>query len=259
MPNRQELEAIFLSNLALVDRIIGATCTRRGLRDDDAADCASWIKLRLVEDDYAILGKFRGESSLGTYLAVVIAMLVRDYRVRRWGRWRPSAAATRCGAIAIRLERLVHKQGYRLGEAAEVLRSSSETPLSDREIATTFKELPARGPLRPIDVGPEPLASTAGSGAADDVLEEEMTAAERATIEGAVLRALQQLAPQDQLILRLRFWVGSSVADIARVTGLPQKPLYRQIERALGQLRDKLTSAQISRERVRELLGGLEP
>lgn len=259
MPDRQELETLFLSNLGLIERIIAATCNRRGLRDDDAADCSSWIKLRLVEDDYAILRKFRGESSLGTYLTVVIALLVRDYRVRRWGRWRPSAAAARRGAIAMRLERLVHKQGYQLREATEVLRSAGETNLPDRDIVSIFKDLPTRTPLRPVDVGPEPLAATPASTGADHVVDDEAAATERAAIEQAVVHVLEQLTPQDQLILRLRFWAGSTVADIARVTGLPQKPLYRQIERALAELREKLASAQISRERVRELLGGLEP
>jgi RNA polymerase sigma factor for flagellar operon FliA len=258
MPDREQLEALFLSHLGTIERIIGATCSRRGLRGDDAADCASWVKSRLIEDDYAILRKFRGESSITTYLTVVIAMLVRDYRVRRWGRWRPSAAAKRMGAVATRLEKLVYRQGYRLDEAAELLRSRGETDLSDREIVTAFKQLPTRAPLRPVDVGPEPLAAAQAAGGAEDVVESEAATADRRAVERAVAQALERLAPQDRLVLRMRFWAGSTVADIARGLGVPQKPLYRQIERALTQLRSELETAGVSRDRVRDLLDGLE-
>ena len=258
MPDREQLEALFLTHLGTIERIVNATCSRRGLGGDDAADCASWIKTRLIEDDYAILRKFRGESSITTYLTVVIAMLVRDYRVRRWGRWRPSAAAKRMGPVAMRLEKLVHRQGYRLGEAAEVLRSRGDTDLSDREIVSAFKELPARAPLRPVDVGPEPLAAAQAPGGAEDVVESEAAALERQTVERAVAQALDRLAPLDRLVLRMRFWSGLTVADIARGLGVPQKPLYRQIERALGQLRTELEGTGVSRERVRDLLDGLE-
>jgi RNA polymerase sigma factor for flagellar operon FliA len=258
MPDREQLEALFLSHLGTIERITGATCSRRGLAGDDSADCASWVKSRLIEDDYAILRKFRGESSITTYLTVVIAMLVRDYRVRRWGRWRPSAAARRMGTVATRLEKLVYRQGYRLDEAAELLRSRGETDLSDREIVTAFKELPPRAPLRPVDVGPEPLAAAQAAGGAEDVVESEAAATERRSIERAVARGLERLAPQDRLVLRMRFWAGSTVADIARGLGVPQKPLYRQIERALAQLRSELETAGVSRERVRDLLDGLD-
>jgi RNA polymerase sigma factor (sigma-70 family) len=258
MPDRQELEALFLAHLGLVERVVASTCSRHGIRGDDAADCASWIKLRLVEDDYAILRKFRGESSLGTYLTVVIATLVRDYRVRRWGRWRPSAVAKRRGPLAARLERLVG-QGYSLNEATEGLRSSADAALTEPQVAAIFRELPARKPTRPVDVGPDPLDAAAAATRADDRVDTQTAAAERETIERAVIRALEQLSPQDRLILRLRYWADSSVADIARALGLPQKPLYRQIERALATLRAQLETAHVSRERVRELLDGLDP
>jgi RNA polymerase sigma factor for flagellar operon FliA len=38
----------------------------------EADDFASHPKLKLIEDDYAILRKFQGRSSLRTYLTVVI-------------------------------------------------------------------------------------------------------------------------------------------------------------------------------------------
>jgi len=112
--DRPTSEAQFLEHLPRIEKTIGALARRHGFRDAEAADLASWIKLRLIEDDYAVIQKFRGESSITTYLTVVIATLVQDYKVQLWGRWRPSAAALRKGRVAIKLESLVYRQGYQL-------------------------------------------------------------------------------------------------------------------------------------------------
>jgi RNA polymerase sigma factor (sigma-70 family) len=254
MPERSELEGRFLENLSAIERIVAALCRRHGLSGDNAAEFASWVKLRLVENDYAVLAKFRGESSLTTYLTVVIAMLFRDYRVEHWGRWRPSAAALRHGPVAVRLERLVRRDGYSLDQAGQLLRTSGETTLSDRELAKLLAELPARGPLRPSEIGAEPLADLPAAIGADDSVVREQAQADRRATDEALNRALGHLRAEDQLIVRMRFWEGLSVADVARGLGLPQKPLYRRIEHALSELRRHLEAAGVSRERAREIL-----
>lgn len=50
--------------------------------DGPAEDLESEVRLRLLEDDYAVLRKHRGDSSLVTCLTVVIANMFRDYRIR---------------------------------------------------------------------------------------------------------------------------------------------------------------------------------
>jgi RNA polymerase sigma factor (sigma-70 family) len=254
MPERSELEALFLEHLSAIERIVAALCRRYGLTGDNAAELGSWVKLRLVENDYAVLAKFRGESSLTTYLTVVIAMLFRDYRVERWGRWRPSAAAQRNGALAVRLETLVRRDGYSLDQAGQLLRTSGETTLSDRELARLLAELPGREPLRPTEVGAEPLADLPARAGADDRLVRGEARADRQAADEAVAQALTRLTPEDQLIVRMRFWEGLSVADVARGLGVPQKPLYRRIEHALSALRRHLEAAGVSRERARAIL-----
>ena len=84
MGDTTNLEAVFLENLSLTDRIAAALARRNGFVGEDAADFASWVKLRMVEDEYAVFRKFRGDSAIGTYLTVVISMLARDYRVRHF-------------------------------------------------------------------------------------------------------------------------------------------------------------------------------
>lgn len=248
------VEALFVEHLPLIDRIAASLARRQGMSGDEPADLASWVKLKLVENDYAVLRKFRGESSLGTYLTVVIAMLVRDYRVQRWGRWRPSAVARRHGAVAVRLETLVRRDGFRLHQAGEMLRTAGTTTQSDRELATLLARLPARTPLRPVEVGAEPLAEVEASASADWRVEAETIEDDRRLVRGELEALTQQLSLEDRMILRLRFWEDQSIADIARALQLEQKPLYRRLERLLALLRQRLEVAGVSAERLQALL-----
>jgi RNA polymerase sigma factor for flagellar operon FliA len=257
--DRAAAEALFLEHLARIEKTIGLLGRRHGFREAEAADLASWIKLRLLEDDYAVFQKFRGESSITTYLTVVIATLIQDYKVQRWGRWRPSAAALRKGPMAVKLESLVYRQGYQLMEAAELLRSSGDTTLSDREIASVLSELPRRGPTRPREVGEDSLEARAAASTADDVVERESDLQERAAVEGALRAAIGRMSPEDQCILTMRFWQDMSVADIARSLNVPQKPLYRKLDRAFAELRREMIGQGISSERARTLIGAMEP
>jgi RNA polymerase sigma factor for flagellar operon FliA len=254
MPERQELEALFLSHLSAVEKILGGIARRHGLARDAAEEFGAWAKLRLIEDNYAILAKFRGESSLPTYLTVVLAMLFREYRVAQWGRWRPSAAARREGELAMRLEMLVRRDRLPLAQAAETLRSSGETTLSDRQLAALLSGLPERAPLRPVEVGTQ-IGDPPAPARADDLLYEADTAAERDAAHAALRRVLDELPADDRLLVRMRYLEDMSVADIARGLALPQKPLYRRIEHALDALRVGLERAGISRERMRAVVG----
>ncbi|HEY0153710.1 MAG TPA: sigma-70 family RNA polymerase sigma factor [Longimicrobium sp.] len=258
MPSRKELEALFLEHLPWIDRVCALLCRRHGLVGAEGEDFTSWARMRLVEDEYAALRKFRGESSLNTYLTVVVSMLFREYRVSRWGRWRPSAAARREGPVAVRLETLVRRDGYGLDQAVEVLRTSGDTDASQGELARMLARLPARTPLRPSQVGADELEHTPGHASADDLTARAESEAERTQLHDALSRALDRLSQEDRLILRMRFWEDLSVADIARGLSLPQKPLYRRIERTLSELRGHLQAAGITPDEVRSLLGNLE-
>jgi len=81
----------------------------------------------------------------------------------------------------------------------------------------------------------------------------------RRAADAALSAALGKLPAEDRLILRLRYWDGASVADIARHLSVPQKPLYRRIDRALSALRTHLELQGISRDDARALLDDLAP
>ncbi|HEV7591174.1 MAG TPA: sigma-70 family RNA polymerase sigma factor [Longimicrobium sp.] len=254
MTDRPPAERLLLDHLPWIERACAALARRHGLAGDEADDFLSWARLRLLEDDCAILRKFRGECAATTYLTVVLATLFRNYRVREWGKWRPSAAAKREGPLAVRLEALVKRDGFRLEEAAQRLRTAGATTLSDRELAALLARLPEHAPSRPLAAGGGALSEAPAPGSADAAVLAEQAGARRGEAEAALRRAVERLAARDQVVFRMRFWEGLSVAQIARGLGVPQKGLYRRIERALARMRRDLERGGVSREQVRALL-----
>jgi RNA polymerase sigma factor (sigma-70 family) len=254
MPDRSELEALLTKNLGWVDRVAASVCRRHGLDPDESDEFAGWARMKLVEDDYAVLRKFRGESAITTYLTVVVTMLFRDYRVSRWGRWRPSAAAKRHGDLAVRLETLVYRDGCRMDQAGDMLRTAGHTDLPDRELMRLLATLPPRTGTRPMPVGDEPLESLPSAQSADEAVVAEEADGERRAAEDALRRALDTLPAEDRVIVRMRVCEGVSVADISRTLHLEQKPLYRRLERIYGRLREQMEGAGITREDVRRML-----
>ena len=257
VPERQKAEALFLANLEWIDRSVALLCRRYGLAGDEADDLAGWVRLKLIEDDYAPIRKFRGDSSIRTYLVVVVASLFRDYRAGHWGRWRPSAAALRGGDLAVRLETLVYRDGCSLDQAARTLREAGETDLRDGELARMLSTLPVRGPLRPYQAGEDSLESIGGDSSADDGVATQEAERTRAAVFAALERVMSRLPDEDRLIIRLHFWKGLSVANVSRALDLQQKPLYRRIERLLAQMRRDLAAEGVQPEQLREFMGEL--
>lgn len=239
MADAVDLEAQLTSHLPLIDRVAQTVARRHGIVGADAEDCASWVKLRLIESEYAILRKFRGESSFSTYLTVAVSMLVRDYRIQQKGRWRPSAAAHRLGRVAVQLETMVRRDAVPFREAVARLRSREETSLSDRELAALLQAVPARGPLRPVEVADDAALEVATLDS-DDPLEAAERELQGQQVRQALTEAMAMLPAEDRVMLRMRFWEDMSVADIARGLGVAQKPLYRRLEKALATLRAQL-------------------
>ena len=219
------------------------------LSADDGDEFSSWARLRLLEDNSAILRKFQGLSSVKTFLVTVIQRLFLDWRIKEWGKWRPTADARRLGPVAIELERLVLRDQIEFDQAVETLLSKG-TAQSREECHRLWAELPRRpGRQR---AGEQALESIASPVAAPNpiAIEEQHAAAGRARV--ALGDAIPALSPQEQLIIRLRFQDGFTVARIAQLIGEEQKPLYRRIEQILGRLRASLAAAGVTADEVRE-------
>jgi RNA polymerase sigma factor for flagellar operon FliA len=246
--------ALFLDSLSSIESIIASMCRRYSVWGDDADDIASWIKERLMDDDYAVLRKYRGESEPNTFLTVVITRLFHAHRRERMGRWRHSAAAERLGPEARELEALVHRDGWRLHEAGERMRQAGRTTRSDAELARILALLPDRGPLRPVDAGADPLETAPGGAPADGRVALTEAERHRQGVMAALFRAMRALQPEEQMIVRMNLADGRSVADVARALKLDQRGLYRRIDRLRARLRQTLESEGVSRGDVYQLL-----
>jgi RNA polymerase sigma factor for flagellar operon FliA len=255
MIDRLNPEALFLEHLSWIDKVASAACSKHGVWGDEAEDFITSMRIKLMENDYAILRKFRGTSQLKTYLAAVIVRYFYEFERTRRGRWRSSAVAERLGTPARELEMLVHRDGYALEEAGEKLRAAGRTTLSDAELARLLKRLPPHAPLRSVEVGAAPLLETAPDASRTD---ERMTAAgadtRRREMRDALEVAMNQLDPEEQLIVRMHFADGHSVADVARALRLEQKPLYRRLDRLRARLRVLLESEGLRQDDVRGVL-----
>jgi RNA polymerase sigma factor for flagellar operon FliA len=234
----------------MIDRIIALQTRRHALTPADADEYAAWAKARIIDSDYAVLRKFGGRSSLQTYLTAVLVNLFRDYRNISWGRWRPSAAAKRHGPIAIRLEELLYREAHSLREATQILRSSG-AEVTDAEIAMLAVLIPARPQVREtsLEDSDSDVAAVADSSAHTPDADPESEA-----LEITLRSLLNDLSPEDALIVKMRFWSGMSVADIARTLRLQQKPLYRRIEAIKEQMRKALEARGIDRATASEFL-----
>ena len=243
-------EKAFLDSLPVIDRVIAIIARRHGLPRADAEEFTAWARARIIDGDYAIIRKFAGRSSLPTYLSVVLTNLFRDYRNSAWGRWRPSAAATRLGPVGIRLEELLYRDGCSVRESVGVLRSAG-VALTVGELADLAVRIPQRQPTKEVGLEELNVAGAAADSAVDSASFEE-----NGEIASSLRAVVEELSPEDQIITRMRFWSDVSVADIARTLGLEQKPLYRRLESIQERLRTLLAARGIDRERALDVLAG---
>jgi RNA polymerase sigma factor (sigma-70 family) len=248
---------LLVANLDHVRRVAAFTARRVGLAPDDTEECVAWIELRLIEDDYGLLRKFRGESSFKTFVTVVVAMLVRDYRRLLYGKWRPSAAAARLGELAIRLERAIHRDGLSIDEAVRTVQSAGAISPSERELRDLVRQLPRRDPLRPERVDADALAAHAGGDHASTHVDADERQRDGARLTALLNAELEQLPVEDRVALQMEVVDGITIANISRSLGVPQRPLYDRLKTLRRKLRERLEVAGVSRDDVRDLLQGV--
>jgi RNA polymerase sigma factor for flagellar operon FliA len=238
--------------LPLIEQSLKRIASRKCCSPDEAEDFASWARLKLLQDGRPILEKFQGRSTLSTYLTTVVLNLFRDYRIAKWGKFRPSAAAKRMGTVAVRLEMLVARDGHSVTEAVEILLRNDGVPGSVESLEAMAAKLPVRTPRR--FEREQTLEQVPGRESAEDLALGREVAAAAARVEVALDEALSTLSPEDRLILKLRVHDGFTVADIARSLHLEQKPLYRRLDQLTARLRQEMEARGVRREDVAEVV-----
>lgn len=237
-------EELFRDNLPLIERVIAGICRRSGLRDADAEDFGSIVKLELIDNDYAILRGYEGRAPLGAFLAVVVQRMLSREWVRLRGRWHPSAEAERNGETAVLIEKLTVHDGRPLDEAIEI--ACNVDPSLDRARARAIAgQLPPRTPRLRLVPMPEEEPQFVAPEAADARAHESDALRFSKRAAAVVRETLASLALVDRMLIRLCFGAQMSVADAARVLAVPQRPLYRRLEALIRQLRGALERAGI--------------
>jgi len=233
-------------NLPIVDAILRSIARRHRLSHDQSEELAGWVKLRLIENDFAIIRKFRGESSLQTYLSVVINRLCLDFRAITTGKYRPSLAARTMGRVGVELERLLLREKHTFAEACEILRCRGHT-ISEDDLGALVLRLPVRR-AQVITVDPADL---------DDVARGTLETPESRQCRGDLLRQvfglLRDLPLEDRLTIRMHFLENVTIADIARVLKVDEQRLRRRLGRLLRDLRGALEQRGFDRSILRQL------
>lgn len=247
-------ETTYLQHLESIERIAAFVARRGHLNADETGEFVQIVRVKLFEDDYAIIRKFEGRSTFSTYLTTVILRLFHQWRVEMWGKWRPSAEAKRLGEKAITLERLLTRDGFTFAEALNVLTTRSGDAYTVAEIKELYVRLPLRNP-RPVlvsdDVAPEVAAV---DNDADERIESRDRERSARCCATALDGAIAKFDAEDRLILQLRFWNSKKVPEIAKIVGIDQKKIYKRLEKLFKELREALEKAGLKRADVDQLL-----
>jgi RNA polymerase sigma factor (sigma-70 family) len=256
-----QADAAWREFLERYSAVIMHTVRRHESDHDRASDCFLHVTAALSDDGFRRLLTFRpdGPARFRTWLLAVVSNLCVDWRRRQDGRTRPIQAVTRLPE----LDQLVYRYIYQLGlsRAQCLLTLKPQFPdLTDRQLSVINGRLFAlltpqqrfqsstrrrmtisldgrstpeddgpAGQLEDPDAGPEALA---------------LQAQQQARLEAA----LQQLPPQQRLLLRLRFEQDLTLAEVARLTRQPDPfRVNRQIQAALAALADLMESDAASR------------
>ena len=236
----------YVDQIDVINRIASSICRRNGVQGADAEDFVSDVRLKLLQDDYAVLRKYRGASSQTTFLTVVISNLFRDHRIKHWGKWRPSAEAKRHGEVAIRLEAAMYRDDLSFEQACRFLAQDTRLKVDRMELKRLLATLPYRAPKR-VENGAA-VDDVPSSDSTDARLLDHERDARLQVAKAALGRAVARLAAEDALMLRLHFFEGFSIADVARHMKTPQKPLYVRLKRLLESLHKDLASQGIGPE-----------
>lgn len=238
---------LLIDHLPRVSRAIAATCRRHGCSGPDRDEFNSWVRCKLLEDDCAILRKFAGRGSIESFLSSVVSRLYLDFRDQQWGRWRPSSEAVRQGPLALRLERLLRRDGLSFEEACGIMGAGGPGSPRWTELRTIAARLPANQPRR-YERSDQLVAMASPEAQPEEALlrrEEAETARQAFATLSALMR---ELSAEERLILHLRFQKGLRVSEVAATLRVPQRSLYRRFEGLFSGFRVGLERAGLGAE-----------
>lgn len=232
--------------LPWLNRAVDFVLWRRRRNGDFADDFRGWVFLKMLERDGARLKHFRGESTLLTYLRVVVDRLYCDYLNSLNGKWHPSRKAAKLGTKAMELEKLVYHDGFTFDQAVAMIRTR-DGRVSDSDLRAHFAAIPIRykRSFVALESIPEPGADARSS--ADAILWQSEIEEQGTRVRDSLATALAELPEEDRHILELRFAHGLRISRIGKLLGLRESSLYHRLARLMRVLRRKLEARGVER------------
>jgi RNA polymerase sigma factor (sigma-70 family) len=249
--------ALLEDHLDWIRRTAAATGARKGLGAEAREDFASFVVSKLLENDCARLQRFRGQSSVTTYLTIVIQRLLVDFQRTHFGGFRASSRARAMGPLAERLERQIARDGLSFEEVLQQLHAEGVEVTRD-ELWQLAERLPRRERPRFVE-----LESVAETPDCRNDPETEAASSEqirlRRLLEATLRQSIGMLPAKDALILKMWFERGMTAPAIARALRLRPREVYSAIRRSTLRVRKHLEDRQVHKRDVLELLGQQEP
>ena len=258
-PPEPDAKQRFLQHLPLVQKAAASAARRGGCAPQDIEDFVAAVQLKLIDNDYAVIRRHRGQSSLSTYLVTVVHRAFQDWRHQKWGRFRPSSAAKRLGPVAVHLETLWIRDGMDLDAAVtSTLMGPFRGEVTEDVLREMASQLPQRS--RPTEVSDEALEEQAAedTASADQRLHDRDRKATAEKVYRNLKRAMVELEPKEQLILQMFYADGCKGSVIARTLGMEQRELYTHKDRGIRHLRRAFDAEGLTWDSVRDILGWVE-
>lgn len=219
---------------------------------DEAADCFLFLCEQLAQNNFRRLLKFnpKGPASFVTWLRVVARNLCMDWHRKRTGRPRPFRALEHFSALEFEVYQCRIERGLSEFETLQLLKPSFPdlqlAELAEVE-ATIANSLDSRQRwiLYTRQLSRADYKSSVADGEDDGVSElTDPRSNQEALVvhweqEENLKKCVASLAPQERLIIQLRFEENCSLEEIARLTGLRDaQRVHRHIGAILKKLRD---------------------
>ena len=227
-------------------------------RDADRADdCFLFVCEQLRRDDLGRLRRFAadGPASFETWLRAVVRNLCLDWRRHRDHRYRLPRSIARLPELEREAFRCVHQRGLSEAETFHTLVASFPTlTRSQLADALTCVERGLDGRRNWLLLTRRPRLESfvrrcreSGSMVIDDEPPDTRVDLERSAEEHETLAelaaALDELAPADRLLVRMRFAHGLALEEIARLTGRGNAvAVQRALARTVAALRERMTA-----------------
>ena len=75
-----DMQQVYVSHLPLIEELAAFVCRRNHMSVAETEAFIGFVKLKLIEDDYAVIRRFDGRSLFRTYLTTIIMRLLVHQR-----------------------------------------------------------------------------------------------------------------------------------------------------------------------------------